>query len=96
MAFRNWLMSDGYWAYRDIDQRLRCLAHLIRKAHGLEESFDRRTSASAPRPEGPRDGHRSGLRRPRWRTAAGGLRERHAPLLNALLDACLRQANARA
>ncbi|NCA73137.1 MAG: IS66 family transposase, partial [Sphingobacteriia bacterium] len=35
-AFTGWLMSDGFWAYRDLDQRLRCLAHLIRKAHGLE------------------------------------------------------------
>jgi hypothetical protein len=35
------LMSDGYWAYRDYDSRLRCLTHLVRKARGLEESFDR-------------------------------------------------------
>lgn len=40
-AFRNWLMSDGYWAYRKIDQHLRCPAHIIRKAHGLEDSLDR-------------------------------------------------------
>ena len=38
--FRNWLMSDGYGADRDHDQRLRCFAHLLRKAHGLEESLD--------------------------------------------------------
>ena len=38
--FSNWLMSDGYWVYCDFDQRLRCLAHLIRKAHGLEDSFN--------------------------------------------------------
>jgi transposase len=36
-----WLMSDGYWAYRDYPNRLRCLAHLLRKAHGLEDSLDR-------------------------------------------------------
>jgi hypothetical protein len=39
-AFVGWLMSDGFWAYRDYDQRLRCLAHLIRKARGLEQSLN--------------------------------------------------------
>ena len=39
--FLGWLMSDGFWAYRDYDQRLRCLAHLIRKARGLEQSLNR-------------------------------------------------------
>jgi transposase len=29
-TFDQWLMSDGYWAYRDYDWRLRCLAHLAR------------------------------------------------------------------
>ena len=38
--FNGWLMSDGYWAYRAYDWRLRCLAHLIRKARGLEQSLD--------------------------------------------------------
>lgn len=38
--FAGWLMSDGFWAYRDYDKRLRCLAHLIRKARGLEQSLN--------------------------------------------------------
>jgi hypothetical protein len=38
--FNGWLMSDGYWAYRELDNRLRCLAHLQRKARGLQESLD--------------------------------------------------------
>jgi len=38
--FNGWLMSDGYGAYRHYDWRLRCLAHLLRKARGLEESLD--------------------------------------------------------
>jgi hypothetical protein len=96
-AFTGWLMSDGFWAYRDLDQRLRCLAHLIRKAHGLEESLDR---------EAQRFGAhllrvletviaavyevRSGAPPP-----AGGLRARHAALLKALLDACERHADSR-
>lgn len=38
--FEGWLMTDGYWAYRDYDWRLRCLAHLLRKARGLAQSLD--------------------------------------------------------
>lgn len=33
-------MSDGYPVYRDYARRLRCWAHLIRKAKGLAESYD--------------------------------------------------------
>ena len=36
--FAGWLMSDGYGQYRKYGQRLRCLAHIIRKARGLAES----------------------------------------------------------
>lgn len=36
--FSGWLMSDGYGQYRQYAQRLRCLAHLIRKMRGLAES----------------------------------------------------------
>ena len=36
--FGGWLMSDGYGQYRHYGKRLRCLAHLIRKARGLAES----------------------------------------------------------
>lgn len=38
--FGGWLMSDGYGQYRHYGKRLRCLAHLIRKARGLAESCD--------------------------------------------------------
>ncbi len=38
--FPHWLMSDGYRVYRQYDWRLRCLAHVIRKARGLEQSLD--------------------------------------------------------
>ena len=37
--FAGWLMSDGYGAYREYTQRLRCWAHLIRKARALAETF---------------------------------------------------------
>lgn len=42
--FIGWLMSDGFWAYRDYDKRLRCMAHLIRKARGLAESLNPQAS----------------------------------------------------
>ncbi|MEO5376574.1 MAG: transposase [Magnetococcus sp. DMHC-6] len=38
-AFTGWLMSDGLLLYRIFPKRLRCLAHLIRKAYGLSESL---------------------------------------------------------
>ena len=34
-----WLMADGYGAYREYRYRLRCWAHLIRKARALAETF---------------------------------------------------------
>ena len=44
-GFAGWLMSDGWQAYRHFPQRLRCWAHLTRKAQGLIESFDREAQA---------------------------------------------------
>ena len=38
--FSGWLMSDGYIVYRRFQQRLRCWAHLLRKARGLQESLN--------------------------------------------------------
>jgi hypothetical protein len=39
-GYEGWLMSDGYAMYRDYPRRLRCWAHLKRKAIGLAESYD--------------------------------------------------------
>jgi len=38
--FIGWLMSDGWHVYREYGKRLRCLAHLERKARGLSESLN--------------------------------------------------------
>lgn len=38
-GFVGWLMSDGYKVYRRFLKRLRCWAHLLRKAEGLKESL---------------------------------------------------------
>ncbi len=39
-VFKGWLMSDGWIVYRHYLQRLRCWAHLTRKAEGLKGSLD--------------------------------------------------------
>lgn len=38
--FAGVLMSDGFGVYRSYDNRIRCWAHLIRKARGLAQSLD--------------------------------------------------------
>ena len=40
-AYYGWLMSDGYQVYRKYRNRIRCWAHLLRKAQGLEESLNK-------------------------------------------------------
>jgi hypothetical protein len=40
-GFAGCLMSDGWQAYRHFSNRLRCWAHLIRKAQGLKDSLNR-------------------------------------------------------
>ena len=92
-AFRAWLMSDGFWAYRELDQRLRCLAHLIRKAHGLEDSFERPAQQFGTHILQVIETVVAAVYDARGAPPAAGLRECHLPMLNALLDECLRQAN---
>ena len=94
-AFRNWLMSDGYWAYREVDQRLRCLAHLIRKAHGLEESFETETQRFGTHILQVIETVIAAVYQARGAPPGRGLREPHAPMLNDLLANCLRQADSR-
>ena len=43
--YKGWLMSDGYKVYREIIKRLRCWAHLERKAKGIAESLDKDAAA---------------------------------------------------
>jgi len=42
-TFAHWVMSDGYSVYRIYNERLRCWAHILRKARGLSESLDAET-----------------------------------------------------
>jgi len=43
--FVGWLMSDGYHVYRRFQKRLRCWAHLLRKAQGLKQSLNAQARA---------------------------------------------------
>ena len=42
-GYKGWIISDGYKVYRQFLKRLRCWAHLLRKARGLAESLDKPT-----------------------------------------------------
>lgn len=87
--FNHWLMSDGYWVYRDFDQRLRCLAHLIRKARGLEDGFDQPARAFGMHVLRVIETVIEAVYAVRGGAPpAQDLRADHAPLLNALFDAC--------
>lgn len=44
-AYKGWLMSDGYRVYRQFLKRIRCWAHLVRKARGLTESYNKESQA---------------------------------------------------
>ena len=94
-GFSGWLMSDGYWAYRDIDQRLRCLPHVIRKARALEEGFDAEGRALGRQVLDVIATVMHVVYEARGGPPPGGLRARHAPMLKGLLEQCLRLADAR-
>ena len=40
-GYKGWIMSDGYRVYRQLLKRLRCWAHLVRKAKGLVECLNK-------------------------------------------------------
>jgi len=44
-AYKGWLMSDGYRVYRQFLKRIRCWAHLVRKARGLTEAYNQESQA---------------------------------------------------
>jgi transposase-like protein len=44
-AYKGWLMSDGYRVYRQFLKRIRCWAHLVRKARGLMDCYNKESQA---------------------------------------------------
>ena len=91
-VLKGWLMSDGYWAYRDYDQRLRCLAHVVRKARALEESLDTRAQPFGQALRGCLESVMAAVYAAREGPPPMPLREQHAKRLNALLVLWLQHA----
>ena len=86
--FAHWLMSDGYWIYRHYDWRLRCLAHLIRKARGLEESLDAEAHRFGKQTLDVLDTLMAAVYQAREGLPEVPLRHQHAGLLQGFLDLC--------
>jgi hypothetical protein len=82
-------MSDGYWAYRDDDNRLRCLAHLLRKARGLEDSLDRQAQAIGEQLRTCLEQVMAAVHNAREGPPPENLRAQHAEQLQALWTLCL-------
>jgi len=87
--FAGWLMSDGWTAYRHVPQRLRCWAHLTRKAQGLIESYDREAQAFGHQVQDAFDTLIGAIHAARDGPPVD-LPTRHAALLKKLHAACVR------
>jgi transposase-like protein len=94
-VLQGWLMSDGYWAYRDYANRLRCLTHLLRKARGLEESLDTQAQRFGRALREHLEGVMAAVYAAREGPPPIALRQQHAQALNALFALCLQHAQAR-
>lgn len=82
-------MSDGWQAYRHLPQRLRCWAHLTRKAQGLIDSYDREAQAFGRLVQDTFDTLIKAIHAARA-GPTGDLPRIHAALLAALHAACVR------
>ncbi|MBK1725325.1 IS66 family transposase [Thiocystis violacea] len=88
-GFSGWLMSDGWQSYRHLPQRLRCWAHLTRKAQGLIDSYDREAQAFGRQVQDTFDTLIGAIHEARA-GPAGDLPGTHAALLAELHAACVR------
>ena len=82
--FTGWLMSDGWGSYRHYPRRLRCWAHLIRKARGLAQSCDREARAFGRLVLDTLDALMAAVYAAREGPPSVDLPAQHAPLLAAL------------
>ena len=90
-GFTGWLMSDGWIAYRGFPRRLRCWAHLIRKARGLAESYHREAQAFGRQVLETLNALMAAVYAAREDPPADALPTRHAQTLSELRAACERQ-----
>lgn len=89
-GFTGWLMSDGWGSYRHYPRRLRCWAHLIRKARGLAQSCDREARAFGRLVLTTLEALMATVYAAREGPPPVDLPTQHAPLLAALRAACER------
>jgi hypothetical protein len=94
-ALTGWLMSFGYCTYRDHDNRLRCLTHLVRKAHGPAERPDRQAREFVNAFRRCLDTVMDAVYAALEGSPPVPLRDQHAQPLNALFVQCLRRAEAK-
>jgi transposase len=86
-GFGGWLMSDGWTVYRHLPQRLRCWAHLTRKARGLIDSYDPDAQAFGHLVQGAFDTLIAAIHAARDGPTVN-LRPQYATLLESLHAAC--------
>jgi hypothetical protein len=94
-SFEHWLMSDGYAVYREYTWRLRCLAHIVRKARGLEESLERDARRFGEHVLNVLETVMDAVYRARGSPPDIPLREAHARMLAGLFTACLDNADSK-
>ena len=90
MADERW-----YWAYRDYDNRLRCLTHLLRKARGLQESLDPQARELGNALHQCLETVMDAVYAAREGPPPVALRAQYTHQLNALFALCLRHAEAK-
>jgi len=86
--YSGWLMSDGYRVYRRYANRLRCWAHRLRKAKGLEESLDRKGQEFGKRTRKILKTLMDAVYQAREGPPPGDLKQIHARLLEELRSLC--------
>jgi transposase len=87
-GFTGWLMSDGWGSYRHYARRLRCWAHLIRKARGLAQSCHSEARAFGKLVLETLEALMAAVYAAREGPPSVDLPTQHAPLLAALRAAC--------
>ena len=87
------LMSDGYVVYRGWENRLRCWAHLVRKARGLAESTDARVASIGDQIMTLFNILMAAIYAARLDPAPECPRRRHADTIATLRQICLRHSN---